>query len=233
MNKTCRRCGGEFVGHFNARFCGEACRLEHKRTYERAWKDAHKSPPKERAPIPPFPAGVVREVFGPWLTGFADGEATFGLGELRNPGRERSSFTAYFRVAVRDDDAETLRLIRSFWGCGSLNFADNARSKIANAKPVAIYSVQRVADLVSVVIPHFERYPLIAKKRFDFAVWRRGVELMAEVQARPLEYRPGHCPNRHGGTYPKWSAAEREVFRSLSAELSAQRGYRGSFGPGA
>ena len=219
--KPCRRCGGAVVGHFNTRFCGDECRQEFKREYIKTWKADHKPPPKppKSDPIDPFPADIDRRGFGDWLSGFFDGEGTFGLRSLNCKSRERPSFTAYIRITLRDDDIETIRLIRSFWGCGRIYFADNARSTIANANPVAIYSVHRVADLTGIVLPHFDRHPLRAKKRHDLAVWRQGVELMAEIQERPREYRPT------GGLMPRWTAAEKERFGALSAELVAQRRY--------
>jgi hypothetical protein len=220
--KACQECGATFSGHFNARFCGDGCRQRFKRAYIKQWKDAHKPPPKpvKPNPIDPFPDSIDREAFGHWLSGFADGEATFGLRVIEYKDRPRFTCQAYFRICLRDDDAETLKVIRSFWCCGRMYFAHNRRSKIANAKPVAIYSVQSVADIVRVVLPHFRRHPLRAKKRLDLAVWAEGVELMAAIQARPFAIRLGD-----GGVFPRWSDQDKDQFRSLSAALVGGRKY--------
>jgi hypothetical protein len=177
--------------------------------------------------IPAFPEDVNRDDFGHWLSGFTDAEASFILREQLFKKRNRFYYFAYYRITLRDDDEATLRLIRSYWQCGNLHNATNQRSKIPNAKPTATYAVNRVADLVRVVVPHFERFPLMAKKRNDFSVWRRGVMLMDSVQKRRMRHFQGHAPGYYGGTFPKWTESEREQFRSIAAELRGQRQYPG------
>lgn len=175
----CIVCGKEFEKTSRLRVCGSQC-----------WeaKQASRFRPN---PIDPFPGDTDRDAFGHWLSGFADGEATFGMRVIHDKSRDRFQCTAYFRITLRDDDTRTLRLIQSFWGCGRLYFSGNARSKIPNANPITIYSIQSISDITRVVLPHFDRYPLRAKKRNDLAVWRQGVELMAAVQSRPKVARPG------------------------------------------
>jgi hypothetical protein len=223
MTKTCRRCGVSFEGHFNARFCGDECRLWARRDYMRTYigeRNARTRSPKEPERFDPFPESIDRESFGHWLAGFADGEATFVLRTQRDSHRGRTNHGALFRITVRDDDSEALGLIRSYWRCGTIHHNDNARSKIRNAKPIVAFGVQKISDLADVVIPHFERYPLRAKKRNDFGVWRLGVELLAKIQSRPM------LPNYGaGGNLPRWTEAERELFRSLSEQLKDSRAY--------
>lgn len=176
--------------------------------------------------IAPFPTGIDREAFGNWLSGFADGEATFLLRLTRSQRRGSFNCQAYFRIALRDDDDVTLRMIQSFWICGRMHHSDNRRSKIANAKPIAIFDVSCVADLVGTVIPHFERFPLRAKKRHDFLIWRKAVELMAEVQKRKYGYAyRGGRKNCIAMVFPKWKESDWDQIRSLVAELRAQRRY--------
>lgn len=216
--KICLVCHQPFVGHFNRKICGPECNRRFKLEYNRSYyREKLKAQPKANV-IPPFPEDIEREGFAYWLSGFADGEATFGLRICRQ--QNKLNCLALFRITLRDDDADTLRMIHSFWQCGRLTLSDNSRSKIKNAKPIAIYGVQSVADLTNIVIPHFERYPLRAKKRNDFLIWRKGVDLMAEIQSRPRVYREGGS-----GFIPVWSSAEREQFRSISAELVKQREY--------
>jgi hypothetical protein len=218
MNKICLICERAFVGHFNAKFCTDDCRAQHKRRYELDYWRKNIRAGRGEGRIDPFPDNIERNAFGHWLSGFADGEATFGI---RVCGGKRSmNYSPIFRIALRDDDTEILRLIQSFWGCGTLHFSDNARSKIPNAKPIAIYGVQRVSSHIGVVVPHFDMFPLRSKKRNDFAVWRKAVELMAEVHARPRVFRKGG-----GGSEPVWSSPERAMVDAYAAELRAARLY--------
>jgi hypothetical protein len=41
-----------------------------------------------------------------------------------------------------------------------------------------VYSVQSIQDLTNVIIPHFDKYPLLSKKRADFILFKRIVDLM-------------------------------------------------------
>jgi hypothetical protein len=175
--------------------------------------------------VPPFPAHLDREAFGHWLSGFADGESTFLLGFVRP--KKRTSETAHgtFRITLRADDGDTLRLIQSFWRCGRLGFYDNRRSKIPNARPIGVYGVQATGDLIRTVIPHFDRYPLRSKKARDFAIWKEGIALLDTIQRRRLRYRPGMAPNRHGGTYPKWTKTDQSRFVALKESLQKQRAF--------
>lgn len=171
--------------------------------------------------IAPFPDDIDREAFGHWLSGFADGEASFLLRTMFTNGKHQPFAT--FRIGLRADDGPALQLIQSFLGCGLLIFNSNVRSKIPNAKPVMIFCVQDRPSLANIIIPHFERYKLRAKKAGDFAVWKEGVALMLKVMQRKLTYR--RCGQRHQGTFPKWTVEEREHFQSLVTALSRQRTY--------
>lgn len=214
VTDVCMICGKEFRKIRSSRTCGPECR------------EIKRHPPLKSWPVvPPFPDDIDRVAFGHWLSGFADGEATFQLVMATQKNRPFPNFKAFIRITLRDDDIGILRMIQSYWNCGRISLSDNVRSKVPNAKPVAYYEVSCVSDLIDTVIPHLDYHPMRAKKRGDFLVWRKGVELMAAVQKRPLKYREGHCRNRHGGTYPKWTQAESDQFASLSEELKSQRQY--------
>jgi hypothetical protein len=170
-----------------------------------------------RASVAPFPAHLDREAFGHWLTGFADGESSFCLRRARAIARRKTILSARFSITLRADDRETLSLIQSFWHCGRISFFDNRRSKIVNAKPIAVYSVQATPDLAQIVVPHFDRFPLRSKKGRDFAVWKEAVALLDAIRKRSAGGRPG------GGCYAKWSRDECQRFLAFKEALQQQR----------
>jgi hypothetical protein len=45
-----------------------------------------------------------------------------------------------------------------------------------------VFSVQSVKDLAAVVIPHFDRFPLISQKRADYELLKQAVEIMIGKQ---------------------------------------------------
>jgi hypothetical protein len=65
------------------------------------------------------------------------------------------------------------------------------------------------------------KHPLFAKKKRDFLIWSKGVELCAEVRASLRGRR-----NRRGHNLT-WPVAKIEEFRQLAAELRRVRAYPG------
>jgi LAGLIDADG endonuclease len=168
--------------------------------------------------ILPFPADIDRNAFGHWLSGFTDGEGCFCL-QIR-AGAGRLAPKAPFKIGLRQDDSPTLRLIQSFFGCGNLHLdkASYRRHICKGRRDCLDYVVVKVSDLASVVIPHFENYPLRAKKRNDFEIWKRGVCHIQNVISR------GRAGRRDGrGREPFWGQPDLDYFKSLITALKTVR----------
>lgn len=171
--------------------------------------------------IPPFPADIDRDAFGHYLSGFADGEGCFMLCWDGSRKDCRPTPKAVFQIALRADDEAILDLIQSYWQCGNLH-----RQKRHNGKLASEFHVNNLRQLTAVVIPHFDRYPLRAKKRFDYAIWKQAATMMFEAQSKPL-----HPNTQAKFTRPparkkaRYSEAERSLFASLMAALRKQRFY--------
>ena len=160
--------------------------------------------------IPPFPPDIDRDAFGHWLSGFVDGEGCFMLKIHRTRGKNKTyeMFSARFEMLLRSDDRPILELIHSFWGVGGVT----DKKRLGTAKPATRYYASSTPELAAVLVPHFLQYPLRAKKRRDFEVWRQGVELLHSVWLRPS-----------GGSTAKWLGSERAEFLRLRALLGEQR----------
>jgi hypothetical protein len=65
-----------------------------------------------------------------------------------------------FSVSQNADRAEVLSAIRAYFECGG--FRPDRSDKTLK------YEVRNLGSLLSKVIPHFERYPLMSSKRRDF-----------------------------------------------------------------
>lgn len=57
--------------------------------------------------------------------------------------------------------------MKSYFGVGN-NYYENQRN-------VARYTVKTSKDLINVIIPHFDNYPLITKKKADFLLFKEAV----------------------------------------------------------
>ena len=171
-------------------------------------------------PIPPFPADIDRTAFGHWLSGFSDGEACFVIqdGKPRRVGDKRPSLTCEFAISLRRDDLPVLQLIQSYWQCGGIVHYDSYGRTPGN--PSSRFYVHKTSCLTDILIPHFDRYPMFAKKARDFLIWKKAVLLKAGIAVR--KYRG--LPSGKGCT-PKWTDAEIAHYRSLKAAMESGRKY--------
>lgn len=78
---------------------------------------------------------------------------------------------AKFITELHIKDFELLFLIRSFFN----NIGQIGQS---TTRQSAYFEVTKLDDLVNVIIPHFDKYPLQSFKRIDFLLWRDIVTLM-------------------------------------------------------
>lgn len=173
--------------------------------------------------IDPFPTDIDRDAFGHWLSGFTDGEGCFILG-LRQMRNGYWNARVKFQIGLRSDDRAALELIQKFWQCGTIRrmCAEKQTGVSWVSNETVCFHIEGVEKLRDIVVPHFERYPLRAKKSRDFSIWKRGVELVARIKVQPR--RRGEFGRRHaGGFQPKWTAENWEEFSSLVATLRETR----------
>lgn len=107
-----------------------------------------------------------------WFAGFVDGEASFLIarqtkGRACNPDR----FFPAFQVTLRADDLAILQELQGEFGGG----VHPSRRADPGPHPCYIWGVRSKADMTRLVA-YFERFPLRAKKRNDYFIWRRAVE---------------------------------------------------------
>lgn len=107
-----------------------------------------------------------------FITGFVDGEGSFVVTIIKRP-RHKTGWRieARFQIGLNKNDSALLKLLQDgFKGAGVI-------SEVGN---VVMYRVTAISDLINIIIPHFEKYPLITKKQADFKLFKQIVELMKE-----------------------------------------------------
>lgn len=174
---------------------------------------------KANLPILPFPDHTDRQRFGDWLSGLTDGEGCFSL-HLYTSSHGHTTPLANFALYLRADELPILRLIQSFFGCGSIQFVSRAdqREKGMDTKDCYSFVVRRVRELLSFVIPTFERHPLRAKKQRDLVIWKEAILFLHDCSTSP-RIRTG----QRGGQV--WNKPRLDHFRSLMTALKATRKY--------
>lgn len=154
----------------------------------------------ERARDTSVPADRIDPGFGNWLAGFIDGEGSFVIAT------SNGQFRCMFSLAVRDDDFEVIREVAERTGIGSIG---RRRRYAANHNPTVVWTVTSIRDCVALV-RILDRFPLRAKKRRDYAVWRRAV---LHWETRPV--------GSHWHGTVDW-----HEFAALKRELEAVRVYQ-------
>lgn len=119
----------------------------------------------------------------PWfVTGFTDGEGSFMLSILKNSWhcqrRVGWSVNARFEITLHLRDEDILNQIRVYF--------KNAGNITKYGKDKISYRVNDLEQITNIIIPHFQKYPLITKKRGDFELFSSAIELMCNPQRESI-----------------------------------------------
>jgi hypothetical protein len=91
-----------------------------------------------------------------YVTGFCDAECSFILDVFK---QKNWRVAARFRIHLHSIDLPLLYKIQSFFGgIGSVNVNGQTAS----------FRVSKIDDIINVIIPHFNQYPLQSAKLIDF-----------------------------------------------------------------
>jgi len=105
-----------------------------------------------------------------WVSGFVDGEGCFYV-RISKSKRHKTGWGIYlsFEMGLNLRDKDLLLQIKSFF---------NNAGNIYENKNIIKYQVRSVNELTNVIIPHFDKYPLITQKQGDFIIFKNIVELI-------------------------------------------------------
>lgn len=106
-----------------------------------------------------------------YVTGFSDGESCFFIG-VSPDSSYKTNFRvkATFQIGVHEKDESLLKKIQLFFGVGLISRLGQNSVQ---------YRVSKLEDL-SIILNHFENYPLITHKQADFLLFKETVCLMRE-----------------------------------------------------
>ena len=108
-----------------------------------------------------------------YISGYTDGEGCFSVSFLK---RERITIgietRPSFSVSQNEDRAEVLYLMQDYFKCGRMrrDYSDKTLK----------YEVRKLDDLLTKIVPHFRKYPLLSSKQIDFELFAQVCELMKE-----------------------------------------------------
>ena len=104
-----------------------------------------------------------------WVTGFADGEASFSVAIRKNKKYTTGwNVELCFQFCLHQKDAALLEQIQNYFGVGNI-YKHGSKS--------IQYRVQSIKDL-AVIINHFDKYPLITQKQSDYLLFKMVFKLI-------------------------------------------------------
>ena len=112
---------------------------------------------------------MVDRDFGNWLAGFIDGEGCFYISR----DNARATYRPRFSMALRIDDRPILDECKSRTSIGTIHEYQGQ-----SGQRVARWMVQSYAD-VAALIALLDRFPLRAKKKRDYEIWRKAALTVA------------------------------------------------------
>lgn len=110
-----------------------------------------------------------------YVTGLVDGEGTFTVSIYKSEGHKTGwRLQPSFSIEFHKKDLTLLNRIQSFFSVGTI--------RIRTRDEQGIYSVYDLEELTNVIIPHFDKYPLLTQKRADYLLFKQVVAIMKNKQ---------------------------------------------------
>lgn len=108
-----------------------------------------------------------------YISGFS--YASFHISILKHSSYKLGfQFLPVFTIQLHYKDLALLELIKLYFNVGKVII------KKDNTKTNVIYTVQSIKDLANVIIPHFDKYPLLTQKQADFILFKQIISLMVQ-----------------------------------------------------
>ena len=112
----------------------------------------------------------------PWfVTGFADAEGCFTVTFQKNPGLKMAIAYLRFKLALHKKDLGVLEQLKAFFCRGSIQSTGKNRDSFE-------FIVKSLKDIQTVIIPHFDKYPLVSEKRGDYLLFKTVITSMSEKE---------------------------------------------------
>jgi LAGLIDADG endonuclease len=110
------------------------------------------------------------------ITGLTDAEGAFMIKIRKLPSlRAGWAIEPSFEISLHLKDLDLLNQIRNYFG-------NISTVRIRNDKKTCVFSVRSLDDIVSTIIPHFDNYPLITKKKADYLLFKEVILMMQQKE---------------------------------------------------
>jgi hypothetical protein len=116
------------------------------------------------------------------IINIVNNDGCFDLQFRKDTRHERTNSPTYYRwkaqfiVTSPKKDAEILEKIKKEMGCG----------EVSVSKDQARFSVQKISDIAKTIVPFFRKNLLADKKKKDFELWLKAVEIIQKNKGKSL-----------------------------------------------
>ena len=106
-----------------------------------------------------------------WVTGIIDSEGNFSVSIQKANNKFKVSLV--LKVTQKEHSKGILLDLRNFFGCGNI-YIDNRKENAYK------FSVNKLDDILTKVIPHLDNYPLLTSKNLDYLDFKKVAFLMKD-----------------------------------------------------
>jgi len=123
---------------------------------------------------------MIKEIFN--ISNIVNQDGCFDLQFRKDTRHERTNSPTYYRWKVQfvvtspKENIKVLEKIGKEFGCGTVTVS----------KDQARFSVQKIDDIVEIVMPFFRKNLLADKKKKDFDLWSKGVNIIYSNKGKSL-----------------------------------------------
>ncbi len=109
------------------------------------------------------------EKLGNYLSGFTDGEGSFNISVIN---REKDykhgwKISLCFNISQKDDAVP--KIFKNVLGCGRIRYRKDG---------ICYFDVRKTDDLVKIVVPFFEKFPLLSNKQKVFIIFCKALRIV-------------------------------------------------------
>ena len=109
---------------------------------------------------------------GWYITGLTDGEGSFAVSISKSATRSLGYvITVSFELALQASDKHILLGLKEFFRVGDV---------YKHGEDMFRYKVSSVRDLMNVIIPHFDKFPLLTQKGADFYLFKQVITILSK-----------------------------------------------------
>ncbi len=118
----------------------------------------------------------------PWfITGLFDAESSFVVTILKNP-RYKTGWNVQARAQIKMHERDRDLILKTQEFFGGIGYVSNP-----NKNTTVEFRVSTINDIVNVIIPHFDNYPLLTKKYSDYVLFKNIIKLILEKEHSTFE----------------------------------------------